>query len=239
MSYELIYKVFTIRKGDTLLPMVVMGSNNCYETNMYGRCGRRERNLYQANTFFADKDGKYPNEFKSIEKMNAYYRHNVIKEEIKQGSLQGRYKTPQAILNGFKKYIFDSKDLQIKPYFVDLHYMEETDENKQKIRAVFNKNLETVTEILTDKERDKLVDKCLKDLPEILREKLLKHRGKNSLLIYSYSDEEHEIEHAFRMFKEQSLHEKLSKKEETRYLIAEPEAEETATNGQATLLQFI
>ena len=44
MSYDIVYNRQFLRAGDKLVPLVLIGSNNLWETNMYGKCQRRVRN---------------------------------------------------------------------------------------------------------------------------------------------------------------------------------------------------
>ena len=61
MSYEILYKIFTIKKGNNLIPFVIEGSNNCFEQS-----GKRERNLHLGYSFFKQKMfNLYNNKYKA------------------------------------------------------------------------------------------------------------------------------------------------------------------------------
>jgi len=190
MSYEIIYKSFTIKKGDTHIPFVVWGSNNCYEISMYGY-QRRERNIDSAKFLFLNRKS----EFKSLSEMDSYFCFKEILKDMNDGMLQGIYKSPHGLLKSFHKYIFNSDELKLQPKFSSLYYCKMTDSEKEMISDVFNKELEKVNEVLTEQEMITLIDKCLHKLEKEIRGKLLDYTKKEGLIHYRY--EEYEIKFAF------------------------------------------
>lgn len=190
MGYEIIYKTFTIKKGDTHIPFIVWGSNNCYEYSMSGK-QRRERNIDSAKFLFLNRKS----EFKSLSQMDTYFCYNEILKDMNDGMLQGLYKSPNGLLKSFHKYIFDSNELKLQPKFISLYYCKLTDDEKEIISNIFNKELEKVNEVLTEQETIALIDKCLSKLERDLRDKLLDYTKKEGLICYRY--EEYTIKFAF------------------------------------------
>jgi len=188
MSYEIIYKTFTIKKGDKYIPLIVWGSNNCYEVSYSGR-QKRERDLDLAHFLFNGKK-----EFLSLFDMQSCFKFDTISEGMNGGSLQGNYKTPHGLLKSFQKYVFNSGELKIKPRFISLHYLKMNEKEKERITNIFRKALEGIDEILTEEETKNIVDKCLNKLDEKTRKKVLEYR--QNLICYPYS--EYTVKYAFK-----------------------------------------
>jgi len=209
MSYEIIYKAFTIKKDNTFIPMVVMGSNNCYEVLWHGR-QRRERDIFKPKFFFKDKKCN----FKSLYEMEQYFKSDIIKEEMNNGNLQGRFKTPKGLIKAFQKYVFDSNDLKLKPYFISLYYFKSlhngTEEEETQIKEIFNRYLKDRDTVLTEEEMEELINNCFKEIDENTVNKLLKWRTKEQLICYNYSTEEYNIEHNFRDLKNSNINNKIN-----------------------------
>jgi hypothetical protein len=177
MSYEIIYNTFTVKKNGVYIPMVVIGSNNCWEYGFRGRA-RRERNLHKAKFFFNGKEV-----FHQIDDMNKHFDFKSIQREMEWGSLQGKYKTDKGILTSFKKYVVDNKNVPTYPLLVSLYYSKLTEKEKDKIWSVFTV-LDGIKGVLTKKEEEKIINKCLNKLNENIKNKLLDYSGKN-LIRYS------------------------------------------------------
>jgi len=148
MSYEIIYKLFTIRKENKFIPFVVMGSNNCWET--YPK-NRRERNLHKAYFFFKDKR----KEFNSIEEIKNNFDFNLVKTDIENGNIQGRFKSAKSVLKRLITKIIDYKDLNLIPELYSLYYFKATNKEKEQIQKAFEE--ENIKEILTTEEEEEFI----------------------------------------------------------------------------------
>ncbi len=211
MGYEIIYKTFTIKKDEVYIPFVVIGSNNCYQVMWNGR-EKRERNLYNAEFFFNHKRN-----FTSLSEMDKHFEFKSIQKEMDGLMIQGRYKTSKGLLKSFKKYIFTDMELKLKPKFIHLFYLKDlTNEEKNHVIHIFENELKDKT-ILTKKEEETIIDKCLNQLDDETKNKVLNYRNKNQLIYYEYR--EYQIENAFREKYKKRKKGKITDYEEMKKLI--------------------
>lgn len=196
MGYEIIYNTFTVEKVGTFMPFVVQGSSNGYQvyTDSMGReRQRRERYLIKADNYFIKQGsiGKGKADFNTVGEMNEYFDLESIQDEMDSGTLQGRYTTAKGMLNSFKRgnNLFDYGAVPTTLKLVSLYYMDTgksytiTDEEKNMIRNAFEP-INKETEILTRKEEFDTIDKCLMDMSEDLRKKVLSWRSRKNLIEY-------------------------------------------------------
>lgn len=110
MSYEIIYKVGSFKTSKGYLPFIVMGSNNCYEIT--GRGQRRERNVYFLKSIL-NKEHRGQIFYNDLAEIKSDFIVNDFEEEIKDGSIQGSFKTRAGIIKALNKNVIED----IKPYF--------------------------------------------------------------------------------------------------------------------------
>jgi len=199
MSYEIIYRTFTVEKNGVFIPFVVMGSNNCWECRPGGN--RRERNLFNAGLFFSGRSN-----FSSLDDMDKFFDKGIssgekwIQEYLDGGMLQGKYKSPSSLLNSFKRYVFTSEELKLRPLMIDLYYVKLSDEQKKLVEKTFGKYLKSDV-VLTDCEMDDIVKKVFSELPDDIVKILddyFSKSGRRSWICYSHMDAEYKIEWAFK-----------------------------------------
>lgn len=99
MSYEIIYsKQFVrLKKTGEIIPMLLAGSNNCYEVRSDGRCGRRSRSWFSDSYYTKGKPSSKPD--KLMERVDAELRR-VIKQH--KGDKEA---TPADIRRRFGYYV--------------------------------------------------------------------------------------------------------------------------------------
>ena len=193
MSYEIIYKIFTIKRENVYIPFVVCGSNNCYEHNT----GKRERCLINANSFFNRVDNN-KTEFNSITDLKDNFNTESIDKDLKGGNIQGRFKTAKSIIKSFCKYIIESNIIQLKPQLISLYYAELTNKELTEIKEAFDKlDIQTV---LTMTEEGQYKEQLLNSLSETTKEKLKSYWNRN-LFCYSYINNEFQIDRELNKFK--------------------------------------
>jgi len=191
MSYEIVYKIFTLKTKGVYIPFDVSGSNNCYE-----HTGRRERNLNKAVYYFKDRKA----EFKSLEELKQAFKVDHINEGLRGGNIQGRFKTSKSILNQFIKKVLTDEDLKINPKVKSVYYMEIEEEAKALIESkalVFEESLKGV---LTEKEEQSKAEEFLNLFDEDLKESIKDYFGNLSLFCYPYQYVEHGLTEALKKF---------------------------------------
>lgn len=193
MSYEIIYKIFTISKNNNYIPFVVAGSNNCTEMSPNGR-ERRERNLLIPYSFFNNKK-----ELKSISDMEKNFEKDSIQKNMDGGNIQGKYKTAQSVINAFKKYTFTSQELQMKPELISLYYVKLTDTQKKWVETVFQEQLKDRETVITETEKKEIIDTCFKQFTNEVRHGLDDYyKNRLDWITYIHRENECKIEYAFK-----------------------------------------
>jgi len=189
MSYEIIYTIFTIKKENQYIPFIVIGSNNCFEHS-----GRRERNLYKANSFFKNNKGT----FSTLEELKQNFNTELINKEIENGSIQGRYKTSKSILNQFCKKIIDYTELSLRPELTTLYYLKISEDQKKQVLKAFNEL--SIKTVLTDKETEQYQKELLNKL-NTETATALKSYLSGRLFFYPYAFNEYSINNALEKYK--------------------------------------
>jgi len=193
MSYEIIYKIFTIEKDNKVIPFIVCGSNNCTEMTWKGR-ERRERNLHQAFSIFNNQ-----RDFNTVMDLEKHFEKESIQKDLEGGNIQGRYKTTQSIINAFKKYTFTSQEIKMRPRLSGLYYVKITDTQKKWVESVFKEQLKEHDTVLTEQEKQNIIDNCFKQFTEEVKQGLDNYYpNRLDWITYYYRDNEYKIENAFK-----------------------------------------
>lgn len=98
MSYEIIYnkQFVSLRKTGEVIPMLLAGSNNCYDIGLYGRNGRRSRDW--SNDRYYHQKGKISEKPEAIlGKLDAELRR-MVREHHNRGDSDAK---PKDIRNHF------------------------------------------------------------------------------------------------------------------------------------------
>lgn len=132
MSYEIIYKVGSFKTSKGYLPFVIMGSNNCFEIT--GRGQRRERNVYFLHSIL-NKEHRKTIFYNDLAEVKSNFIINDFEEEIKNGSIQGNFKTRQGIIRALSSNVIE----EMKPYFNLRHLYYCSEEIDQKFKAYCSK----------------------------------------------------------------------------------------------------
>ena len=122
-----------------------------------------------------------------------------IKRGISDGILQGRFKTPNSMINRLCKNVIDYKEIKMEPRLYSLYYSELSENEKDRIENCFEE--ENIKEVLTVEEEEIHKKNIIDKLDEKTKKELINHIGISNFFVYSYSNIEYQLQNVLDKFK--------------------------------------